>query len=483
LVESVIPAVAITDTYEAANEAAMLALTAQKGDICIRSDLNKSFVLSAADASILANWKELKTPTDAVLSVNGNTGAVTVSCSSIGAATDDHTHGNITNDGKLGTASKIVVTDNSKNITTGSIDPADIVLTNDSRLSDARTPASHSHGDVTNDGKITSTAVTEASGIVVVNSNGELKKMTDAASARTLIGAGTSSLSLGNTSSTAAAGDHTHTASIASGGSSATELAANTTYTLTAGGDTVVFKTPVDTGDTHYTDKLTIQANGTDVTEYTQDSAKTLNIKGANAASVSKTATGEITISATDTNQKVTAKSEGSNVNFGDNATVEIKAGSNITVTPNTSDNTITIAGTADTGATSIETTGNGNAVTSASYNSNTRTITLTKGTTFPTADTNQTIKTKDGNNQDVTFGSNAAVELVAGTNVTLTPDSTNNKITIAAAGGGSVPDLDETTFVFKNNMRLGRPLGKYTDASPNNIKTLLTAGQTFKAV
>ena len=53
--ESVIPAVAITDTYVVATEAAMLALDAQKGDIAIRSDLNKSFVLQSTPASTLAN--------------------------------------------------------------------------------------------------------------------------------------------------------------------------------------------------------------------------------------------------------------------------------------------------------------------------------------------------------------------------------------------------------------------------------------------
>lgn len=52
---SVIPAVAITDTYVVATESAMLALNAQKGDIAIRSDLNKSFVLQVTPASTLAN--------------------------------------------------------------------------------------------------------------------------------------------------------------------------------------------------------------------------------------------------------------------------------------------------------------------------------------------------------------------------------------------------------------------------------------------
>ena len=42
LSESILPALAITDTFEAASQAAMLALSsAKKGDICIRSDLNK----------------------------------------------------------------------------------------------------------------------------------------------------------------------------------------------------------------------------------------------------------------------------------------------------------------------------------------------------------------------------------------------------------------------------------------------------------
>jgi hypothetical protein len=82
--DSIIPAVAITDTYEADSEEAMLALEAQKGDICVRSDLNKSFVLSVVPATSLDNWKELKTPTDAVLSVNGKTGAVNIEPSDIG---------------------------------------------------------------------------------------------------------------------------------------------------------------------------------------------------------------------------------------------------------------------------------------------------------------------------------------------------------------------------------------------------------------
>jgi hypothetical protein len=71
-----LPAIAITDTFPVASQAAMLALTAEVGDVDVRSDLNKSFILRAAGASTLGNWQELLTPTDAVLSVNGQTGAV-----------------------------------------------------------------------------------------------------------------------------------------------------------------------------------------------------------------------------------------------------------------------------------------------------------------------------------------------------------------------------------------------------------------------
>ncbi len=74
-----LPALAITTTQVVASEAAMLALTAQIGDVAVRTDVNKSFILTATPASTLANWQELLTPTDSVLSVDGNTGAVSLS--------------------------------------------------------------------------------------------------------------------------------------------------------------------------------------------------------------------------------------------------------------------------------------------------------------------------------------------------------------------------------------------------------------------
>jgi hypothetical protein len=91
LAESVLPAIAITDVNVVASEAAMLALTAQTGDIAVRSDLNKTFALAASPASTLANWIELRTPTDAVLSVAGRTGAITLTKGDVGLSAVDNT--------------------------------------------------------------------------------------------------------------------------------------------------------------------------------------------------------------------------------------------------------------------------------------------------------------------------------------------------------------------------------------------------------
>lgn len=83
-----LPAIAITDTFVVANEAAMLALTAQTGDLAVRTDVNKSFILTAEPSSTLGNWQELLTPTDSVLSVDGLTGAVDLSTSYVSLSGD-----------------------------------------------------------------------------------------------------------------------------------------------------------------------------------------------------------------------------------------------------------------------------------------------------------------------------------------------------------------------------------------------------------
>lgn len=84
---SQLPALAITDRFVVGSQAAMLALVAETGDIAIRTDLNKSFILSG-DPTVLANWQELLTPTDLVLSINGQTGAVSLTTTNINEGTN-----------------------------------------------------------------------------------------------------------------------------------------------------------------------------------------------------------------------------------------------------------------------------------------------------------------------------------------------------------------------------------------------------------
>lgn len=83
LAASTLPAIAITDTFIVSSQAEMLALDANVGDIAVRSDLNQTFILKTAPATAIANWVELLTPTDAVISVNGQVGVVVLAAPDI----------------------------------------------------------------------------------------------------------------------------------------------------------------------------------------------------------------------------------------------------------------------------------------------------------------------------------------------------------------------------------------------------------------
>jgi hypothetical protein len=85
---SLIPQQAITDVFEASSQAAMLALAAHAGDVCIRSDTAQTYILKSNPATTLANWALLPIPSDLVLSVAGKTGAVTLTASDVGLGDD-----------------------------------------------------------------------------------------------------------------------------------------------------------------------------------------------------------------------------------------------------------------------------------------------------------------------------------------------------------------------------------------------------------
>lgn len=59
---AVLPNIAITDTFAVASQTAMLALTAEVGDVAVRTDISKTYILKASPAATLANWVELLFP-------------------------------------------------------------------------------------------------------------------------------------------------------------------------------------------------------------------------------------------------------------------------------------------------------------------------------------------------------------------------------------------------------------------------------------
>ncbi|MFZ4569744.1 MAG: beta strand repeat-containing protein [Bacteroidales bacterium] len=103
-----------------------------------------------------------------------------------------HVHGNISNGGLIGTTANLpIITGTGGILQAGSFGTAASTFCqgNDSRLSDARTPTSHAHGNITNAGAIGSTAslpvITTTSGVLTTGS-------------------------FGTTAGTFSAGDHTH---------------------------------------------------------------------------------------------------------------------------------------------------------------------------------------------------------------------------------------------------------------------------------
>ncbi|UUG69596.1 hypothetical protein SEA_FRANSOYER_31 [Microbacterium phage Fransoyer] len=88
LLTSQLPAIAVTDYLGAsANQAAMLALSGQKGDWTIRTDRGTVWIITGANPAVIGGWTELAYPVSAVTSVNGKVGAVSLVPGDIGAAT------------------------------------------------------------------------------------------------------------------------------------------------------------------------------------------------------------------------------------------------------------------------------------------------------------------------------------------------------------------------------------------------------------
>ena len=169
-----LPNLAITSFLgNAANEAAMLALTGQEGDWAIRTDSGAVWIITGATPSNIGSWTQLSYPAAPVASVNGDTGTVVLDHTDVGAAPASHTHSDATTsvagfmsaadktklDGvasgataNTGTVTSVV---GGTGLTGGTITATGTLAVsygttagtacegNDARLSDARTPTAH----------------------------------------------------------------------------------------------------------------------------------------------------------------------------------------------------------------------------------------------------------------------------------------------------------------------------------------------------
>ena len=96
LPQAQLPAIAITEYLgTAADQAAMLALSGQKGDWCIRTDTSAVWIITGTDPTLLGSWTAVSYPASPVTSVAGRTGDVTISSEDVSglgtAATTDAT--------------------------------------------------------------------------------------------------------------------------------------------------------------------------------------------------------------------------------------------------------------------------------------------------------------------------------------------------------------------------------------------------------
>ena len=126
---SQMPPLAINETFTVASQVAMLALTAQRGDMAIRTDNGRTYVLSSDSPATLADWKEVQAAGQ-VTSVASKTGVVSLVKADVGLSNVDNTSD----------ANKPVST--AQQAAIDALDKADVGLSNVDNTSDANKPVS-----------------------------------------------------------------------------------------------------------------------------------------------------------------------------------------------------------------------------------------------------------------------------------------------------------------------------------------------------
>jgi len=184
---SELPAIALTEVFVVASQVDQLALDAQEGDVAVRTDLSRTYIHNGGTAGTMADWTELATPTDAVTSVNGQTGAVTLGKADVGLGNVDNT------------------SDADKPVSTAQATADNLRLLKTANLSDVANAATA----FTN---IKQAATTTATGVVELATVTEAEARTDATRAVTPAGLATFTRkytgTIGNGSSTSIAVTH-----------------------------------------------------------------------------------------------------------------------------------------------------------------------------------------------------------------------------------------------------------------------------------
>lgn len=124
-------------------KATKVALSGHTTDKTVHITADERTKWNKAEQNVQSDWNETSTDSDAYIRnkpeviIEGDTRLTDA------RTPTSHSHGELTNDGKLNTASRIVVTSTTKAVTTGTIDPATLVVNTDARLSDKRDPKDH----------------------------------------------------------------------------------------------------------------------------------------------------------------------------------------------------------------------------------------------------------------------------------------------------------------------------------------------------